>query len=189
MARPLSEEKRDAILASATALVATQGTGAATAKIARDAGLSEGTLFNYFASKDELLNQLYLEIKADLGRALLTSYPSQASIRERNRHVWDNFIDWGAKFPMKRKAMRQLTVSERITEQSKQQGNAAFADISGMIEESLAEGALKGCSMTFAGGIFEALAETTLEFIARDPGRREHYKQSGFAFFWNGISK
>ena len=52
-----------------------------------------------------------------------------------------------------------------------------------------AEGALKGCSMTFAGGIFEALAETTLEFIARDPGRREHYKQSGFAFFWNGISK
>jgi AcrR family transcriptional regulator len=189
MARPLSEEKRDAILASATTLVATLGTGAATAKIARDAGLSEGTLFNYFANKDELLNQLYLEIKADLGKALLTSYPSQASLRERSRHVWNNFIDWGAEHPMKRKAMRQLSVSERVTEQSRQQGNAAFGDINEMIEESLVDGALKGCSMTFAGGIFEALAETTLEFIARDPGRREHYKQSGFAFFWNGISK
>jgi len=180
MARPLSEEKRDAILASATTLVATLGTGAATAKIARDAGLSEGTLFNYFANKDELLNQLYLE---------MTSYPSQASLRERSRHVWNNFIDWGAEHPMKRKAMRQLSVSERVTEQSRQQGNAAFGDINEMIEESLVDGALKGCSMTFAGGIFEALAETTLEFIARDPGRREHYKQSGFAFFWNGISK
>ncbi|UDL89458.1 TetR/AcrR family transcriptional regulator [Mesorhizobium sp. PAMC28654] len=189
MARPLSEEKRQAILASAAALVATQGTGAPTARIARDAGLAEGTLFNYFASKDELLNQLYLAIKADLGIALLTSYPSQASVRDRSRHVWNNFIDWGAKHPMKRKAMRQLTVSERITEQSKQQGNAAFGDINRMIEESLADGVLKGCSMTFAGGIFEALAETTLEFIARDPQQREQYKDAGFAFFWNGISK
>ncbi len=189
MARPLSDEKRQAILASAAALVATLGTGAPTAKIARDAGLAEGTLFNYFASKDELLNQLYLEIKADLGSALLTSYPSQASVRERSRHVWNNFIDWGAKHPMKRKAMRQLTVSERITQESKQQGNAAFGDINRMIEESLADGVLKGCPMAFAGGIFEALAETTLEFIARDPQRREHYKDAGFAFFWNGISK
>ncbi|UVK51857.1 TetR/AcrR family transcriptional regulator [Mesorhizobium sp. AR02] len=189
MARPLSEEKRDAILASAATLVATLGTGAATAKIARDAGLSEGTLFNYFASKDELLNQLYLEIKADLGKALLTAYPSQASLRERCRHVWNNFIDWGAKYQMKRKAMRQLSVSERITEQSRQQGNAGFGDINTMIEESLADGGPKGCSMAFAGGIFEALAETTLEFIARDPRQREQYKEAGFAFFWNGISK
>ena len=189
MARPLSEEKRQAILASAATLVATLGTGAATAKIAREAGLSEGTLFNYFANKDELLNQLYLEIKADLGMPLLSSYPSQACLGERCRHVCNYFIDWGAEYQMKRKAMRQLSVSERITEQSRQQGNAAFGDINEMIEESLVDGALKGCSMTFAGGIFEALAETTLEFIARDPGRREHYKQSGFAFFWNGISK
>ncbi|BCG87291.1 MULTISPECIES: TetR/AcrR family transcriptional regulator [unclassified Mesorhizobium] len=189
MARPLSEEKRQAILASATELVATLGTGAATAKIAREAGLSEGSLFNYFASKDELLNQLYLEIKTGLGNALLTSYPSQASVRERSRHVWNNFIDWGAKFPMKRKAMRQLSVSERITEQSRRQGNAAFGDINRMIEESLDDGGLKGCSMAFAGGIFEALAETTLEFIARDPRQREHYKEAGFAFFWSGISK
>lgn len=189
MARPLSEEKRQAILASATELVATLGTGAATAKIAREAGLSEGTLFNYFASKDELLNQLYLEIKTDLGNALLTSYPSRASVRERSRHVWNNFIDWGAKHPMKRKAMRQLSVSERITEQSRRQGNAAFGDINKMIEESLVDGGPEGCSMAFAGGIFEALAETTLEFIARDPRQHEHYKETGFAFFWSGISK
>jgi AcrR family transcriptional regulator len=188
MARPLSEEKRDAILASATALVATLGTGAATAKIAREAGLAEGTLFNYFASKDELLNQLYLEIKADLGKALLASYPTTAGVRERCRYVWENFIEWGAQFPMKRQAMRQLSVSEKITEKSRRQGGEAFGDINGMIEESLAGGILKD-SPAFVGSVLEALAETTLEFIARDPGRREHYKQAGFAFFWNGISK
>ena len=62
MARPRSEDKRDAILTAASELVATQGLGAATAKIAKQAGVAEGTLFIYFANKDDLLNQLYLEI-------------------------------------------------------------------------------------------------------------------------------
>jgi len=188
MARPLSEEKREAILTSAAKLVAMLGTGAPTAGIAKDAGLSEGTLFNYFANKDELLNQLYLEIKADLGKALLTSYPSKADIRSQSRHVWDSFVEWGAKNPMKRKAMRQLSVSERIREENKRQGAAAFSDINRMLEKSVAAGALKGRSSAFVGAIFEAVAETTLEFIARDPKERERYKQSGFEFFWNGIS-
>jgi len=188
MARPLSEEKREAILTSAAKLVATLGTGAPTAGIAKDAGLSEGTLFNYFANKDELLNKLYLDIKADLGTALLTGYPAKADIRSRIRHVWDSYIEWGAKHPMKRKAMRQLSVSERIREDVKRRGNAAFADISKMLDESIANGVLRGRSIAFVGAVFEAVAETTLEFIAGEPREREHYKQSGFEFFWKGIS-
>jgi hypothetical protein len=35
----------------------------------------------------------------------------------------------------------------------------------------------------------ESLAETTLSFIAREPGSRESYKQAGFDAFWNAVSK
>ena len=66
MARPLSEEKRQALLDAAAEFVASLGTGASTAKIAKAAGVSEGTLFTYFPTKDDLLNQLFLEIEADL---------------------------------------------------------------------------------------------------------------------------
>jgi AcrR family transcriptional regulator len=55
MARPLSEDKRTAILEAATEVVATLGLSAPTAKIAKGAGVAEGTLFTYFANKDELL--------------------------------------------------------------------------------------------------------------------------------------
>jgi AcrR family transcriptional regulator len=189
VARPRSEEKRDAILASATDLVATLGTGAPTAKIAKGAGLAEGTLFKYFASKDELLNQLYLEIKADLAGAMLESYPSKASLRQRSRHVWDSFIDWGAKYPLKRNALRQLSVSERITEDSRRQGGLAFREVSKMLEQNLAGGGLKERSTGFVGAVLEALADTTLEFIARHPRQRERYKLAGFEMFWNGVGK
>jgi len=72
MARPLSEDKRTAILEAAAEVVATLGVSAPTAKIAKGAGVAEGTLFTYFANKDELLNQLYLKLKTDLRDAMMT---------------------------------------------------------------------------------------------------------------------
>ena len=119
MARPLSEDKRTAILEAATEVVATLGLSAPTAKIAKGAGVAEGTLFTYFANKDELLNRLYQELKMDLRDAMMTGYPAGSSLIDRNRHVWDRYIGWGSAHPLKRRAMRQLVVSDRITEESK----------------------------------------------------------------------
>jgi len=188
MARPLSEAKRDAILASAIKLVAAQGLSAPTSGIARDAGLAEGTLFTYFASKDELLNQLYLELKADLGVAVLKAYPAAGSVRERFEHVWNAFVDWGADHPAKRRAIRQLGVSDRVTPESRRRGGAAFGEIGAMLEQSQAEGVLKPHSQAFIGAVLEALTDAMLDLIAREPERREHYKKAGFDVLWHGIT-
>ena len=51
MARPLSEEKRTAILEAATEVVAMLGVSAPTAKSPKEAGVAEGTLLTYFANK------------------------------------------------------------------------------------------------------------------------------------------
>src|SRR5580700_3887585 len=96
MARPLSEDKRTAILEAAAEVVALLGLSAPTAKIAKRAGVAEGTLFTYFANKDELLNRLYLELKMDLRDAVITGYPAGKSLIDRSRHFWDRYIGWGS---------------------------------------------------------------------------------------------
>src|ERR1700723_3413529 len=108
MARPLSEEKRTAILEEAAEVGAMLGVRALTAKIAKEAGVAEGTLFTSFANKDELLNRLYLELKMDLCDAMMTGYPAGKSLIVRNRHVWDRFIGWGSEHPLKRRGVMQL---------------------------------------------------------------------------------
>ena len=108
MARPLSEDKRTAILEAATELVAMLGVSAPTAKIAKGAGVAEGTLFTYFANKDELLNRLYQELKTDLRDAIMAGYPADKSLIDRSRHFWDRYIGWGLAHPLKRRAMRLL---------------------------------------------------------------------------------
>ena len=102
MARPLSDDKRTAILEAAAEVVAALGVSAPTAKIAKAAGVAEGTVFTYFDTKHELLNQLYLEIKTDLRDAMMTGYPSDKSIAHRSRYVWNRYIGWGSSNPLKR---------------------------------------------------------------------------------------
>ncbi|MFC5393542.1 TetR/AcrR family transcriptional regulator [Bosea vestrisii] len=188
MARPLSEAKREAILEAACRLVAEHGTGAPTAKIAKEAKLAEGTLFTYFASKDELLNQLYLELKTDFAKLAIPSYPSDGSLRDRFEHFWNGFIDWGAKHPAKRKALRQLAVSGRISQETRDKSAVAFAEIGTMFEQGHRDGVLKDQPQSFIGAVLDAIGTMTLDLIAQEPNRHEHYRKIGFSVFWDGIA-
>ncbi len=89
MARPRSEDKRTAILEAAAEAVAALGVSAPTAQIAKGASVADGTLFTYFAKKDELLSRLYLKHKTDLRDAIMAGFLSGGSLIDRSRHVWD----------------------------------------------------------------------------------------------------
>lgn len=189
MARPRSEDKRNAILEAATVIVAEQGVSAPTARIAKQARVAEGSLFTYFENKDALLNQLYLVLKDDLRHAMLDGFPAAERIAIQARHVWDGYVDWGVANPEKRKAMSQLTVSDRITPQTKEAGQAGFARVSAMMQESLAGGVLKDQPPSFVAAIMSSLAETIMEFIIREPAMAGRYKSAGFDAFWAAIAK
>jgi AcrR family transcriptional regulator len=188
MARPLSEDKRIAILEAASEVVAMLGVSATTAKIAKGAGVAEGTLFTYFATKDELLNQLYLELKMELRDAMMTGYPAGKSLMNRNRHVWDRFISWGSAHPLKRRALRQLAVSDRITEKSKKLVANAFREFDDMMRECAAGGAMRHQPASFVSAIMSAIADTAMDFIAREPAQAKHYTKAGFDAFWKAVA-
>ncbi len=189
MARPLSETRRAAILGAAVELIAAQGTGAPTAQIAKAAKVSEGSLFTYFASKEELFNKLYLEIEADLAAALLDGYPADADPRERTRHLWDQLIAWGNAHPAKRRAIRILKVSDRVAETSRNHAEGLFGEVRRRLENDLAGHVADGSSMRYLAAMLDSIAETTLDFIARDPGGYERYREAGFELFWKGVAR
>src|ERR1700740_3548418 len=101
MARLRSPEKRSAILNAAVHEIAEAGLGAPTAKIAKRAGIAEGTLFTYFANKEAVLNELYLDLKVEVYRRLNADFPNKASLERRAWHIWSSFLDWAIEFPEK----------------------------------------------------------------------------------------
>ena len=89
-------------------MVAMLGVSAPTAKIAKGAGVAEGTLFTYFANKDELLNRLYLELKMDVRDAMMTGYPVWQESHQLNRCVGSLHSLGFSTPPEEERAMRQL---------------------------------------------------------------------------------
>lgn len=68
------------------------------------------TLFTYFASKDDLLNQLLLDMETDLAQGQLASCATATTPRERVQCVWNTLVEWDQANPIQRKAMRQLSL-------------------------------------------------------------------------------
>jgi AcrR family transcriptional regulator len=187
VARPKSEEKRNAILLAANDVVAKLGTEAPTSLIAKQAGVAEGSLFTYFPSKDALLNELYLQIKTELRDAMLPGYPLTASPRDRALHTWRALIGWGVKNPTKRRVMNVLALSGRVTEDSKAAGARAFATFAVLLGEVVSASPMHAVPISFVASLMGAMAETTSEAVAQDPAHASLLTDAGFDAFWRAV--
>jgi AcrR family transcriptional regulator len=188
MARHLSEKKRAAILDAATGAIASFGIGAATANIAKDAGVADGTLFIYFPTKDDLLNQLFLHLKADLREAVKVGYPTDGSVRDQFRHFWNQYIEWGVRFPEKHHAICQLGVSAKLTQETRKSAWVIFNDVEEMIVEGFRSGVLRKQPAEFLGRIMDTIAGIVLETTVKEPSKLKEYKLLGWNALWGAIS-
>jgi len=188
MARPKSEDKRTAILEAATRVIVAQGLSGPTATIAREAGISNGSLFTYFQTKTELFNQLYLELKNDMVTAALAGFPDQAELHKQALHVWFNWVNWATANPDKRRAIALLGVSDEISKETRAAATKASAGLAQLMERLQAMGSLRNASRAFAGAIMTSLAETTMDFVIHDPANAKKHCKAGFEIFWRAIS-
>jgi AcrR family transcriptional regulator len=180
MARPKSKDKRDALMAAATRVIVAQGLSAPTAVIAREAGISNGSLFTYFATKTELFNQLYLELKTGMADASLAGFSVATAPREQFSRMWSNWTRWATSNPDDRRALALLGVSDDITPETRAASHQAMADVAGILERVRAGGPLGDVPMDFVGAMMNSLAEATMDFMVADPDNADEHRGVGF---------
>jgi AcrR family transcriptional regulator len=184
MARPRSEDKRNAIMAAAARMIVTHGLSAPTAMIAHEAGISNGSLFTYFGTKADLLNELYLELKTGMATAALEGLPAKAGLREQIFHIWSNWMSWAVSNPEKRRALSQLAVSDEITAATRAAAHKTAAGIGELLERSRANGPMRDASMGFVFAIMNSMADATIDFMANDPINADKHCKTGFDALW-----
>jgi AcrR family transcriptional regulator len=191
LARPKSEDKKNAILDAATRLFGERGLAAApTSEISKRAGVAEGTLFTYFKTKDDLINSLYREIKLELADAMMSDFPRKKNVRARLQHVWDRYVNWGIANPRQRKVLGQLLVSEVLTRESRDAGSAPFAEFQIMIRDAIEQRIFRNdVPVELISKSLAALVEATIDLTVSNPSKAKNYRDSGFQMFWAGITK
>lgn len=188
MARPRSQDRRDAILLAAARVIASHGTGAATAAIAKEAGVSNGSLFVYFDTKAALLNELYVALKAEMTAAATAGLDAGGESREQVRRMWTQWLGWAAANPGKRRALAQLEVADDITAGSRQTVHAAFSDIAALLDRSRAGGPMGDAPLGFVLALMTAIAEATVDAVIREPGQAEARGRTGFDAVWRVLA-
>ena len=67
-------------------------------KIAQEAGISPATIYVYTRNKEDLLVSTYVEIKRNLGHALLKDFDDSLPIRDILKKVWFNGFEYVSKY-------------------------------------------------------------------------------------------
>lgn len=98
MAKP---DKRTEILRAALELIAEQGFhGAPMAMIAEKAGVAAGTIYCYFKSRDDLIQELYQEIEGRITVFLQDGYEAEHTIKDRFLHLGTGLLKFFIAHPL-----------------------------------------------------------------------------------------
>jgi len=184
MARARSPEKRQAILQAAVREIAEAGLGASTARIANGAGFAEGTMFTYFSSKEDLLNELYIELKTEVYLRINVGFPRESGLRECVQHIWTEYLQWAMEKPAERKVSVLLNLSTVVSVATRDRISAERGAVTQTMDELDERGAFRDLPAGFASSAMTAMQEAVMDMATNKPRQRAILIEKAFDAFW-----
>jgi TetR/AcrR family transcriptional regulator, repressor of fatR-cypB operon len=93
-------DRRESILDAALRCFVDRGFyGTSMPEIAEAAGVSAGTIYHYFDSKEALVNAVYRSWKGMVGTRVFAAFPATAPVREQFRVMWHEMIGFARGAP------------------------------------------------------------------------------------------
>lgn len=183
--------KNEQILAAAIRLLVSQGTAVATAKIAKEAGVSNGTLFNFYRTKQDLLDAVYLNIKQEVSDHIVTDAARGITdTRELTLHIWREYILWAIANPVKQQASSLLRSSQVISASAQESVDAIFLFINEHLEQAQRENCIRNLSTAFLCEIAAAQMGATIQHILKNQlsgAAMLALVNQSFEIYWHGI--
>ena len=171
----IAEDKRRLILDAAVRVFARKGFHTCRVDdISEEAGVAHGLLYHYFASKDELLESVFLDTWSGLLDAIRDVEASGAPAREQLRQVAAIMLrSWKRQPDLVRVLVREIARSPALQARA-DSGFEALAAIERIVERGQAEGEFRRdldpqlASLVFYGGIETILTSWVLGRGGRD---------------------
>ena len=136
--------KKENILKAALKLFVEQGEQATSMKwIAKEAQCGIGTMYNYFSSKEELINMLYLENKKKLFAFFLKTHDTNNSVKQQFMSAWLNFIDYSISNPLEASFLQMYSHSPKISKEIEEEVGNLIYPLLEIYEKGKKEGIIK----------------------------------------------
>ena len=190
MIRKLAPDKREKFLNAALKLFVASGVqNTSTAAIAKEAGTAAGTLFLYFPTKQDLINELVLKIAREQSEHMQTLLEPSLSVRDTFFAIWSGSIRWFLENIDLYEYNQQIRDSGLVEKAIIEETGKSFSYYYEAIQRGLEEGAIKPYPFDLIGGFLyqDIVAVMNLLRTESNPRKQEEIIQLGFDLFWDGI--
>ncbi len=142
-----SKDKRAALLSATLTLINDGGIqGASMSKVAKMANVSPATIYLYFENKQDLVNQLYLEIKASFCKHAFKGYNKNMPIKKSFELIWYNISNFKLNMVEEAAFLAQCDNTPMIDETSRQEGLKHLQPLLDLWSKGQQEGIIKNIS-------------------------------------------
>ncbi|MBP2134009.1 AcrR family transcriptional regulator [Methanomicrobium sp. W14] len=141
MSKRLSEKKYEDLMRAAVELFSRQGFHATPAQQISDlAGVSVGTLFKYFGTKENLIDTLYFSIHQTLSEVVEEAVSSADSVEEKIKNAKRQVLIWMFKNPEKTLFFENFSSSSSITKKAKEEALDKFSVLDDLYQKAVSRG-------------------------------------------------
>lgn len=191
----MKKDKKQALLDSALCLFVEQGFhGTSTASIAKKAGVATGTLFHHFASKEALLNYLFVTIKQEFANNITTALSISADIaggvKKEAQLLWQLAIDWALLNPIKQRFFLQYSLSADISSETRHQAMNVILDfVVILIEKGQRQGILADFPIALMLENCHGQYFAAIRYFTEHPqwGNDATQRKASFELFWRSM--
>jgi AcrR family transcriptional regulator len=142
--RVKSPDKRKALLKATLSLVNNNGFHAAPmSKIATLANVSPATIYIYFENKQDLINQLYLEVKGAFREQAFHNYAEGLPVKKGFEIIWYNMASYKINRPEESNFLFQCDNTPMIDEKSREEVLKNIEPLLNLWERGKREGIIK----------------------------------------------
>lgn len=141
------KDKEKALLDATLSLVNNRGFhDAPMSKIAKLAKVAPATIYLYFENKQDLINRLYLYIKASFCNYAFQNYEKGLSVEQGFKFIWRNIAHYKITHVEEALFLSLCDITPMIDQDIKEQGLAHFQPLLDLWERGQEEGIIKDCS-------------------------------------------
>ncbi len=182
-------DNKDKILKSALKLFIREGFhGTSTAKIANEAGISNGTLFHHFKTKEDLINKLYISIKEEYKTFLLERMEPCETSKSKIKQLWLNCVEWNLENRDGATFFSMFANSPYIDKLSKEEGSRNFTFISEMFHDAINDETIINVNPNLMISSFHASVRAVAGFVINHPENQEESIDLAFKMWWRSVA-
>jgi len=181
--------RKELIINTARKLIVRNGLyDASIAKIAKEANIPVGSVYTYFKSKEDLINEIFSETKQEMGTYIFQPFGKALTEKEELQRYWERAIDFGLKNQEKFFFVEQFSNSPLLAKQNKELLEKLFERLFFIFSKSIKDGVLKKIDVLLIHQIVYSNIIGIIKFYAESPRKlTAKLKAQLFECCWDSI--